>query len=116
MIFAVFCRPDHPEGYGQGKRAHGYSTIIVACSDEPQVAAVQQRLATEGLPEPLGHGYPWYGGRMDLVARLYGPNIAVFAGGSWVESQQRFWETERTGVSLGDNRFVGFYDARDLLP
>lgn len=104
-MIGVFARADHPEGYGLGKTAHGYSVILVKCHYADQLARVQKKLMTKGLPEPFGHTYPWYGGRMDM--------IAVIAGSDATAEIEAGFDNRRK--SFGDNRYCGIYDAHEIL-
>lgn len=104
-MIGVFARADHPEGYGTGKTAHGYVVVLVKCHYADQLNRVQRVLATAGLPEPFGHPYPWYGGRMDLVAVIAGSDAAAELEGGFDNRRK----------SIGDNRFCGIYDASELL-
>lgn len=119
MVVGVFVRHSHPAGYGStspwkgehGHRAHGYSVILVECETDDELAAVKQKLAWPGLPEPLGHKWDWYGGAMDHVATLEGnpPD-------SEVHVTMPFNEQGRgRRISVGDNRFVGVYKAAEIL-
>lgn len=103
-MIGVFVRANHPEGYGFGKTAHGYSVALVKCHYADQLARVQRLLASDGLPEPFGHTYPWYGGQMDLVATVVGDAAAELEAG---------FDNRRK--SIGDNRYCGVYDAHEIL-
>lgn len=116
-MIAVFARPNHPhykrdDGQDSGEwRYHGYVIALVRVSSQNQLEAVAKKLANDGLPEPYGHSYDqgWYGGRMDLIALLPGKNI---------RSAKKVWLPVRPNnekQSIGDNRYAGFYDAKELL-
>lgn len=110
MVMALYARADHPEGYGQGKRAHGYVVLMVRCRDEDEVARVSKVMASDFKGKPEG-GYndgallDWYGGNFDLLAILPG---AEYAHLTFPGPNMRF-------VSKGDNRFVGLYTADEVL-
>ena len=113
-LIGVFCRPNHPKGYGYGETAHGYVTVLVVCDDHHQLRAVTEKLRGEGYPEPYGHPYPWYGGRLDLVATFAAPRPGDggFVLGHWVGLEQM---SPPCSQSLGDNRFVAVELAKDIL-
>ena len=117
-IVGVFARPDHPVGYGflrHGEtygQAHGYVVLFVRCADEEELEKTKQRLSIEAYSRPFygvepvqGHYYmygwlgEWYGGRFDYLATV--PDGVEFHNMPF--------------VSLGDNRFVGLYEAKDVL-
>ena len=114
IMIGVFARPDHPPGYGMpgregenGLRAHGYIVVFVNCPDEQTLQRVRDKLRLDGLNEPFGHTYAWYGGRMDLVG--------VVPEGSMTQVLPDPWFIGHKRVSLGDNRFTGIYEATEIL-
>lgn len=111
-MLAVFARPDHPKGYvmGQGHSAHGYIVVFVRCANEDELDAVTKLLTSygQGLPEPFGHTYQWYGGRMDRIAILPDTDTVQL----WRDYSRA---DETTKLSRGDNRFIGVYNAGELL-
>lgn len=108
-MIAVFARPNHPKGYGYGETEHGYVIALVRCKSESQLASVKERLANEGLPEPFGHTWPWYGGRLDLLAVLPGNRVL---GAKHTLLPVRPGNEKQ---SIGDNRYAGLYTAEELL-
>ena len=127
-MIAVFARPNHPryttadyDGANAREsgewRYHGYVVAFVGCGNWTQVKRVQHKLATDGLPEPFaGHeSYEqgWYGGVMDLVAVLPGRNPIGPPTENWTGWVPVRPENER--VSIGDNRYAGFYTAKEII-
>lgn len=114
-MIAVFIRHTQPN-YGNGEWSHhGYSVIFVRCANRNQVSAVRQKLAVEGLPEPFGHTYDqgWYGsgkGAWDLVGLFPGNKLLGTGGGLWLP-----YRDDQSKCSVGDNRYVGVYEAKELL-
>lgn len=119
-MIGVFLRHSHPAGSGYetiwageyGHRAHGYSLIYVECDTDEELAAVKAKLASEGLPEPLGHAWPWYGGQMDHVGTIKATYPDSEAA---VELPWKGYGDHLERVSVGDNRFVGVYDVSEIL-
>lgn len=105
MTVGVFARPDHPEGWGFGKTAHGYVVLFVRCRDDEELDSVTHRLSHApfyGIGD--SHIYSegalnkWFGGRFDRIATV--PDVDLPYG----PFQCR-----------GDNRMVAVYDANDVL-
>lgn len=133
-VLGIFCRPDHPEGYGQcGGRhgvydhstgtAHGYVTLVVQCEDWIELNAVRDRLqatrvveigtqATFGNPparwdwEHRDDG--WYGGRFELVFAT-----ASSYGGGYDSNGNRI-EPGRF-ITYGDNRAMAYLTGKEVL-
>lgn len=105
-VMGVFVRRDLPEG-DQRRSGHGYSVALVRCKTRDQVKRVAAKLQWDGLPEPMGHPYPWYGGAMDLVA-IFAANQADLGGTPDFPSLSN-------RLSIGDHRFVGMFDAQEIL-
>lgn len=88
--------------------AHGYVVLMVRCANPVELANVTERL-TRPFHGIDGKGYSdgklteWYGGRFDYLGCVYGePSVAAY------DARQRF-------VSKGDNRFVGVFEASEVL-
>lgn len=110
-MIAIYARANHPPGYGyparedeNGCRAHGYSVIYVKYHGKLVLRELDKRLSWgEGLPEPFSHHDQWYGGNsFERIGVIPGYDIDI--GPSAPQLQSR-----------GDNKFVGIYDAEDLL-
>ena len=107
-MIGIYARANHPTGYGMADgEAHGYVVLLVRCQDRETVEAVSEKLArgfygVKGETYSVGHLGKWYGGSFDHLATL--PGDEVEDGGL----EQRF-------RSIGDNRFVGVYEADEVL-
>lgn len=122
-MIAVFARADHPKGWGMPEgRAHGYVTLFVRCEDDTELEDVRERLRrypgwsgvgddTDGYWHGrLDPGYSWFGGQFDFVGSLPCETVELphalerGPGGD----ADRF-------LCVGDNRFIGFYEAAEVL-
>lgn len=113
-VVGIFARADHPEGWGMARNtAHGFVVIGVRCADADELQAVWRKLAdgwsgiegattySAGALDPNGHR--WFGGRFQLIATATDFEVISFSSAS-----PRF-------NCLGDNRFVGVYEADEVL-
>lgn len=126
-VLGVFARANHPEGYGQGQRAHGYVVVVVQCDDWDELAAVDAKLSRPhyepdpdrpGLNRPMmppgvdpwKRGDAWYAGPYELV---------------WASAVERVREARpmnlKFGITLGDrpsygdNRAMAYLAASEVL-
>lgn len=127
MIVGVFCRVNHPAGYGgfpdvppdalaglredfyktqRGQRgelrsgAHGYVTLVVQCANMTELAAVETRL--KFWFRWADRDDLWYGGTFDLVSSVEVPGaLPATDGPEW--------------RSKGDNRAVALISAAYVL-
>lgn len=137
MIVGVFCRANHPAGYGgfpdvppdalaglradfervygargeQHSGAHGYVTLIVSCATPTELEAVETRLKfwfQWAAREDL-----WYGGTFDLVSTITPRTPCdLIASGRYPGASD--W-VSLGWVSLGDNRAAAHLSAADVL-
>lgn len=118
-LVGLFARADHPPGYGfppregeGGGRAHGYVVLMVRCKNRNQLGKVVSKLRDEPFYGVREGGYAdgklneWYGGKFDHIATFPDTDIDICPG-AWALTQ-RF-------RSLGDNRFVGIFKAKEVL-
>lgn len=125
-VIGVFCRPNHPGGFGgqlpteyhglvldtpyrdlMGKfGAHGYVTWIVRCEDWIELGAVRDLLRLGSEWETRGD--EWFSGPLDLVAAWEG------YVGPPVDHSGRHFEGSRW-TSIGDNRGLAWLTAREVL-
>lgn len=116
MIFLLFARADHPEGYGFSgtTRAHGYAVLVVSCETVADTEAVKRRCAEAPVflsREATVSGFAghhlivdeWYGGRFDYIGAIAGTYALNRNGSMFGES------------SYGDNRYFGIVDANTVL-
>lgn len=112
-MIAVYSRANHPMGWGMPEpvskgnagghgKAHGYSILFIKCKSRKQIKQVSILLSTKGLPEPFNHPYQWYGGIFEKIVTIPGNKVNDCWHGQKIQSR-------------GDNRYVGIYDAEDLL-
>jgi hypothetical protein len=104
-IVGVFARSDHPKGWGSPYGAHGYVVLFVRCEDEQELTFVTVQMAKGFVGKPAnsyaaGNLTFWFGGSFDLLATV--PDVTL----DW--AAEKFW-------CKGDNRFVGIYEAKDVL-
>lgn len=132
MIIGVFCRRDHPPGYGKYSGhfyaapaevfqentddegywcgAHGYVTLLVNCEDHNELQRVQDAVSTYWQwPE---RNDVWYSGPFDLVGALHG--VDVIAEILWSANLATIVDRPQYR-SLGDNRAVAFLNAKDIV-
>lgn len=111
MPTAVFVRHTHPVSQGN----HSYSVALVKYQTQDELQALIKFFGYsyegKGLPEPWGHSYQWYGGNcFDLVATFPGDPDTL------APLQHVIYEDiRRNRHSVGDNRWVGYYTAEELL-
>lgn len=109
MTTLIFARRDHPEGWGR----HGHVTLFVVCDGMLDGTAVVTRMQEgpfygfmggEPGTGPYTDGYlgEWFGGNFDLIGSTAGDVLLTSIG------RGRFYV-------MGDNRFVGIYEAQEVL-
>lgn len=123
-MIAVFARFNHPEGWGfpiykEGTppitgKAHGYVVIAVTYEGDEELKALKGKLMEypngfQGKPENgnlYNEGYlgEWFGGQFDYLFSVQGLGV-----------QWPFEHVMGDYQCRGDNRFVGMYDAKDIL-
>lgn len=120
MICGVFCRPNHPEGYGQCRgpiqsgasgyhqaAAHGYVTVIVKAQTYLELWAAQEILK-KGYHWP-GRQDNWYSGPMEMVAVLEGTTRVNDHYGRPTADE------DEIAIAVGDNRAFAYVKASYLL-
>ncbi|MBS1722607.1 MAG: hypothetical protein JSS66_06310 [Armatimonadetes bacterium] len=111
-MYAVFSRHTHPTE----QHSHSYSVAIVEYNGDDELRALVNHLGPNGagLPEPYGHVYQWYGGKnYDLVAIFDNAPYCVGPYEAFAPELVPMRPTQK--ISVGDNRFVGYYKASDIL-
>lgn len=110
-MIAVFCRSDHPEGFGYpNNTAHGYVTVLVRCDDQVQLNEVKERMRDFRWPDRHERD-DWFSGRFDLVALIGGHPQFIddgYGNPTGMPGAKQF------ATSYGDNRAFAYLDA-DLL-
>lgn len=125
-MIAVFARINHPEGWGfpvykegsppTSATAHGYVVVAVRYTKEETLEAVKSKLMKypngfEGIVKEknnlYGEGFlgTWFGGQFDYLFSV-------------PDADEVLWPGVHVGGQYqcrGDNRFVGLYDANEIL-
>lgn len=143
-VLGVFCRPNHPRGYGNcggldevwagryytardqvgyhmSGTAHGYVTVVVLSADWEQHGAVVLRLA-EPSADPWKRGDGWYGGPYEPVWAMEG-EFSDVADHGYKHSRWGGTASRNPGRpfllgeadTYGDNRACAFLAAEDVL-
>ena len=110
-MLAIFSRTDNPKTQG----AHGYSTLIVSVVNYDNLKILDGLLCgcQIKLKEPWKHPYHWYSGTFDLVSLIEGEIISMTPNKMSVEQCLNSYYPGK--MSIGDNRFIGYYTSDEII-